>query len=234
MAEAKKKEKPRTTGKGKFQFAYLQKPDFKYVTDGGEFKVKLNQAAELAQPIVDLVTPLMTEAYEEAKVTFKAKYAEEKSKAKREKMKKPVRADAPFTTEDDGTITLSFKMKAKGKNRTTNEEYTRAPVLYDAQANVITKELKIGNGTIGKVSYFIKKFFIEGTGQAGVSLKLVAAQILELKEWGADASYHGFSKEDGFAGEGEDTAEDDDTPTFDDDDAPAATTSTDGKSADEF
>jgi hypothetical protein len=52
--------------------------------------------------------------------------------------------------------------------------------LFDAAGQPIKSPPEIWSGTVGRVSYEARPYFISGTGAVGVKLSLEAARILEL------------------------------------------------------
>ena len=108
------------------------------------------------------------------------------------------------TEEPTGEVEFKFK---------TGAEYP--PALFDAKGKAIVRNKNtptIGGGTIGKVSFSTKGYFVQATGTAGLSLYLGAAQIIELVEHGGQSfDGYGFSEEHGY------------TSTDDDDDAEVST-----------
>ena len=102
-----------------------------------------------------------------------------------------------------------FKMTASGTSKKTGKDWKRQPALFDAKGKPLTgKNIKIGGGTIGKVSDELMKW---GTLQLGASVKLAleGVQIIELKEWGTrDAKSFGFGEEEGFSADDVEDEED--------------------------
>lgn len=117
----------------------------------------------------------------------------------------------PETEEPTGVIKFKFKMPASGQFKTgkkAGETWNRKPDVFDARGILLKKVPEAWTGTIGRVSFEvgvdqeagIPGYFINGTGAAGISLKMVGVQIIELKTGGArDAADHGFGEEEGFS-----------------------------------
>jgi hypothetical protein len=98
---------------------------------------------------------------------------------------------------ETGNLVFNFKLKASGKTR-EGVEFTQAPKLYDAKGNPLPAGTKIGGGSTIKVAFEINKFYTATVG-AGVSLRLKAVQVLDLKTWeGGNAASFGFGVEEGF------------------------------------
>lgn len=222
MADKKPQNFKGTTPRGTFRYPALSKPDFgtkDYPKPDGEYKVGLILSEEDAQPLIKDLQPAYDKAIEEAE----AKFAE-LPVATRKKLKEVTKNDLytieydKETEEPTGNLIFNFKMKASGKNK-KGEAWNRKPAIFDAGARKpLVKVPEIWGGTIGKVSFEAVPYFVSGTGAAGLSLRLNAAQIIELRSGGQrDASDYGFGEEDGF--EASDVQEDEGSPFRDE--APA-------------
>lgn len=204
--------------KGVFKFPKLTEPDTKFKPEG-EYSVKL---------ILDSDSPECKKLIKQIDAAAAESLAEMKGKAKNAaEAKKWETKSVPYaevlddeTGEPTGQTEFTFKMTASGTSKKTGKDWTRKPAIFDAKGKAIKGDIKIGGGTIGKISYELMPW---GTLQLGASVKLAleAAQIIDLKTWGEkDAKSFGFGEEEGFGYEGED---DSDTSDFDDesDAAPA-------------
>lgn len=213
MSDAKKLERV-VTPKGRLGFPFLQKPDTKFNQEG-EYKTHIFLAAEEAEGILEKLNAGVAEAVAKAK-------ADPKNKGKKIK-----EADLPVQwNEDETEVRLSFKLKASGKNK-KGEEFTQKPALFDAKGKPLAEGVKIGGGSIAKVSFEIVPFFTALVG-AGVSLRLKAVQVITAKAYSgsSDGSAYGFGEEEGdeddeqegseFSNESEggDDAPTDDNPDF--------------------
>jgi hypothetical protein len=121
--------------------------------------------------------------------------------------KKLKRASFPTKETEDGMIRIKFKLKAKAGN--ADKSWSQKPMLFDASGKAIAEALNVGSGTKCKVSFEVIPYFTAMVG-AGVSLRLKAVQILELKEYtpGDNFDAYGFKSEDGFVAAAKDlTAE---------------------------
>ena len=166
----------------------FDKPDTKFAKPGesGVYSTKLRLDADKAAPLVAEIDEKM-----------QAEFAKAKSEAKSPmKAKKVKLADPPYAEDEDGSVLFTFKMQAGGISKKDGKPWTNAPALYDAKGKPVNG-LVVGNGSKIKVGYELTTFFTQLVG-AGVSLRLKAAQIIELVERGsADASYYGFDAEEG-------------------------------------
>ena len=200
MTEKKKAERF-VSPKGIASYPYLTKPDTKFNTEG-EYKVSLLVSGDDASKAIDFLTKQHKAAV---------------SKAQKENAGKRVKeSELPFIENDDGTVTFKFKMKAKVTPK-KGDPFEQKPALFDAKGKPLTGEPKVGGGSVIKVSYEVEPYYTAIAG-AGVSLRLKAVQIIELKEYsgGGNAESYGFGEEEGFE------ADEDDTPPFDTSDSTTA------------
>lgn len=176
-------------------YPYLIEPDTEYNVDG-EYKVKLRLApdAEVFDnkrkslgSIQEFLDSMLEKSVEKAKAENKGRIKE---------------ADAPYTIdEDNGDLLINFKLKAAGTTR-DGKEFTQAPALFDAKGKPFDGE-EIWGGSKIKVSFEVVPFFTKLIG-AGITLRLKAAQIIELRQGGgASAENYGFGEEEGFESEDE-------------------------------
>lgn len=221
---AKKNRNPRfVTETGIAIFPYLVEPDTEYNADG-EYKVKLrlspdaevfdNKRKSLGSFQVFL-DDLLEQAVEKAKQENKGRIKE---------------ADAPYTIdEDNGDLLVNFKLKASGTTR-DGKEFTQAPALFDAKGKPFEGE-EIWGGSRIKVSFEAVPFYTKLIG-AGITLRLKAAQIIELRQGGgASAENYGFGEEEGY--EDEDDAANNGFAS-DDDEYSEEDTSSDDDDVEEF
>lgn len=177
--------------KGRLGYPALSKPDTKFVAEG-EYKTHLFLGADEAASLIEKLNEGVAKAVANAK-------ADPKNKGKKIK-----EADLPLLwNEDETEARFSFKLKATGKKR-TGEAFTQKPALFDAKGKPLPEGVKIGSGTMAKVSFEIVPFFTALVG-AGVSLRLKAVQVINLKEWGSagNGSAYGFDEEEGDEIEGD-------------------------------
>lgn len=182
-----------TTPQGIAVYPKVEKPDTKFDANG-VYSIDLDldetEAAELAEKLQKVAD---------------AAYAEE-CKAKGKKGLK--RSDMPWKKTDDGKTRFKFKLKAKGG--TGEKQWDQKPALFDAKGNPV-KDLNIGSGSIVKVAFDVVPYFTAMVGH-GITLRLRAVQVIELRQWIAGDNFDafGFKATDGFVKEQEATA------TFDD------------------
>ena len=118
------------------------------------------------------------------------------------------------TEEETGEIEFRIKMNASG-TRKDGKQWSQSPDLFDGFMRPIPAGVSIYGGTVGKVAFAVSPYFITGTGMVGLSLKLKAAQIIELVSSASKtASAYGFGEEGGF--NADDLPDQPDTPTPED------------------
>lgn len=129
--------------------------------------------------------------------------------------KKLKRADLPIKEGEDGKIRVKFKLKAKAGNE--EKSWEQKPVLFDSLGTALQTPPNVGSGSRIKVAFEVVPYFTAMVG-AGVSLRMKAVQILDLKEYtpGDNFDAYGFKSDPkGFAAKAAteapatDTAEDD-------------------------
>lgn len=134
----------------------------------------------------------------------------EEYKGKKDKKGKPIvitEGDAPYRLdEDNGDLIPKFKLNAEGTTR-DGKAFTQKPALFDAKGKPVTPEAIWGGSRI-KISFEVIPYCVDSARTAGISLRLKAVQIIELRAGGqgGDASGYGFGEEEGY--EGEDAAGD--------------------------
>lgn len=193
MSEERKKLPTHTTSKGIAKFCYLNTPNETFKVEG-EYSVDFVQSPTEAKPLIALIDAAMAASLEEAKKD-------------NPKLKKIQVADPPYKNDTDkegnetGLIKFKFKAKASGtkKDKTT---WTFRPRIFDAKGAVIPSTVSIWGGSVVRVCFQIAPFYTAKVG-AGVSLRLQAVKVLELKSGqGKDAASYGFGEEEeGYSGE---------------------------------
>ena len=207
MSERKKL--PRfTTPAGVFRYPKLTEPDYgtsEHPKPDGEYSVQLLFRADSpeAQQLLQQLTPHYEAAMEEAKKAFDNLPVGTRKKLK-EVTKNPLFLTIydRETEEETGEIAFKFAMKASGEYRKgpkAGQKWSRAPLIFDARGRRIQNPPAIWGGTVGKVAFEAAPYFIPGTGAAGLSLKLIGVQILDLVSGGErSAESLGFTPEEGY------------------------------------
>lgn len=196
------------TPKGVASWPRLHEPDVKFKTEG-EYSVKLRLSGAAAAELATIIDGACDAAHEAARKQIAEAKAKEKNPKKRAEIKE--RSDVPYkelyeNDEPTGDYEFNFKMKASGVSKKTGKPWTRKPAVFNAKGKPMADEekAKIGGGSIIKVAYEISPFYTAALG-AGVSLRLDAVQVLEIKSFQSrDAAAFGFGEEDGYDGSDED------------------------------
>jgi hypothetical protein len=175
-----------TTPKGIAQYPWLTTADTKF-SEIGEFKTNLILGKSEAQPIAQSID----KAYADS-ITL----AKEKAKGKKVK-----EADKPYFDEVDDkgnpTGNVIFKFKCKAKVTTKNgDTFDNKPAIFDAQGKPM-QNVNVWGGSQIKVSAELIPYYTQMVG-AGISMRLRAAQVIELVEGGSNSEGYGFKKEDGY------------------------------------
>lgn len=175
-------------------YPHLTQPDTKF-NAMGEYKVSLAVDEAEAAPLIA--------NFEQA-----TKQAEKLLP----KGKPPRMAEPPYFNEvddegqDTGRIVFKFKMKAK-INTKDGRTIEMNPKLFDAQGTLVNDVDSIWGGSTLRVSADLVPYYVATTG-AGVSARLKAVQIIELKTGGgSNASSFGFEATEGYTAPEEETAE---------------------------
>ena len=116
---------------------------------------------------------------------------------------------------EDGRGVFKFSTHKKSKNK-SGEEFERKVFVFDAKKNNV--DAQIGNGSLIKVGFFASPYHMSKDNY-GLTLRLLAIQVLELKEYNSgsgNAEDFGFDEEEGyealagFDGEEVETSDDED------------------------
>lgn len=208
MSDRRPKKVIHTSPAGRFRYPKLNAPDYgteKFPKPDGDFNVQLALAegGPAHERLVSLLQPLWDAAIEEARAAYEALPA-----AKKRKAKEPDPSDLfePIFDENDnptGEVYLKFKTKASGefkKGPKAGKRWNKTLPIFDAKGRLMAKAPDIWGGTVGKISFTTRPFFIEASGLAGLSLGLEAVQVLDLVSAGMrTADQFGFGEEDGYA-----------------------------------
>lgn len=201
-----------TTEKGVAKFPSITVPDTKFNADG---EYATGVILDPTPKTLALVATLKKEndaAYDAAKAeleeAFRTAAGEKKAKAKMAltKLSKAVGPVKPVF-DDEGNETdrfeIRFKMKATRKDKAGNT-IRQKPALFQADGTAFPPGKDVWSGSIVRVSGSVNPYYIPGTGEAGISLRLSAVQIITLRTKGSgDAGSYGFGAEDGDSFEDE-------------------------------
>lgn len=197
-----------TSPAGTAVYPYLNQPDTKFDA-AGVYKTKLSMPIADAESLMAQLEDLHKQALADAKKANSGKRIKE--------------AELPFlVNEEDGTVAFSLKLKAKVTPK-NGKPFEQVVALFDAKGAPLSRSVKIGGGSTIKCAFEAVPFFAAQVG-AGITLRLLAVQVLDLKTFGgASADAFGFGVEDGFDGSSV-SATDDEQDTAD---APAEDASDD-------
>lgn len=194
-----------TSPVGVASYPHLTKPDTKF-NPGGTYKVDLvlDGSDEAVVAMLAKIDAVVEKSYADAAAPLKKALSAAKTpkdKAAAQKKLDDLKRHAPYeaVTDDDnndtGQVKISTSMKATvtRKDKTT---FTQKPALFDAKGN--PTKASPWSGSKLAVSFEVVPFFMSSTTTAGASLRLKAAQIIELVSGGAgDADSYGFGSHDG-------------------------------------
>lgn len=192
-----------TSPKGIFRYPALTKPDYgnaQFPKPAGEYKVQLIFTQAAAAPLIAKLTPMYEDAMKDGREKFAGLKVEQRKKLGALKENELYSVEYDQTTEEPtGNLIFKFAMVASGTSKKDGKPWQRKPVLFDAKGNPIppSADLQIGGGSIGRVTFEPAPYFIPGTGAAGLKLRLVAAQVIELRSYAGNAASFGFDAEEG-------------------------------------
>jgi hypothetical protein len=196
-----------TTPRGSLIYPHLTTPDTKFKAEG-EYRTRFRLDGEEAQQFIEKVDAfydlaiekVADERLEDARTKAKdpAKFDAVKNRARI--LKELKRADKPYKAilddngDETGAYAFTFKQKATFKLR-TGEIIAKKVDLFDAANKPIAKGVAIYGGTIARIAFEALPFFTPAVG-AGLTMRLNAVQVLELKTAGdRDAKSYGFEEE---------------------------------------
>jgi len=204
-------------------YPHLNKPDDRYNPDKPEYKISIiYENEEAASSMLELIKEAqaqaieaaVTQAADEAKKRGK-KFNEERFRANLKLAQLPIKEELDEDGDPTGRIIVGpFKMRAKGTTKDGREWERQCPVFDGAGKPIDTEKVSIWGGSIVNVCFYIDTFYTAGLG-AGVSLKLEAVQVLELRSGNTTKTAASF----GFSTDGEGLSQgnqDDEAETFDD------------------
>lgn len=197
-----------TTPVGTAAWPKLDTPDPKF----GKYSIDLILKNEDAQPIIEKLIKMRDEYVPQALQEVN------KDKLPKDKKKTLKIADPSFhkpELDDDGNETgrTIIKITAKGSyKRKGSDETVPAPPIPRFDAKGAPSKADVWGGSQVKVAYEPSLWFVPALG-VGVSLRLRGVQIIELVSKGGGspktAEGFGFTKEDGYTEEKNDSKGDD-------------------------
>ena len=200
MADQRQKNKRFTSAAGIFAYPRLDTPDTKFDSDG-VYKCNLILSEADAQPFIDAIEK-ETQAHLAAFTEKNGKPDPKKPRAgKVIKVRDP--AYGPELDKDGkatGNIVFRTKSKAQIKDSKTQEIIKIRPQLFDGLGKPLKPGTKVGGGSTGKLAVELAPSWTALAGY-GISLRLRAAQVITLVEFGqGNAGSFGFGDEGGYDG----------------------------------
>lgn len=196
-----------TTPAGVAQYPKLNTPDTKYKANG-EYSTKLVLKADEAAPIIEKYEEVLAAFVADTKAELMKGNGKDKAKAKALKIAadKPYKPEFDDEGEETGNVVFNFKMPATIP-RKDKPTLVLTPDIFSASGKKLETPPEIWGGSVLRASVQLRPF--DAPIGLGVSMRLLAVQIIELKSAGSrDASAYGFGNEPGAEDdedEGEDT-----------------------------
>lgn len=202
---------PRVT----FNYPKLDEVDFgskEYPKPDGEYSVQVTMDGNspAVKAMIAKLQPLHDEAIANARQEFSGLKLDARKRLQKDNGETGIKVQPIFsevydeeTEEPTGQIKMKFAMAAGGtvkKGPRAGKVWSQKPSIADARGQLIGRVPKIGGGTVGIVSFQVAEggYFIPGTGLAGISCKLLGAQLIELVSGGQrTASSLGFTAQEG-------------------------------------
>jgi hypothetical protein len=178
-----------TTPECKFQYAWLVTPDTKY--EQPVWKVTALIPAEKAKDVEEQLDSLLSRFQKQCK---------EADPSKKNWKSAPLQYGYD-DIEGEAVFYIKMKRKVSGQRKDGTTWNNNPPVLYDGKGNLLSEDTKqkvdkIGPGSIGRLSFVASGYSHPSTG-VGLRIQVVAAQIIELKEYTKSASSYGFESTEG-------------------------------------
>lgn len=187
------------TPRGRAIYPHLNTPDTKFKAEG-EYTCKLAVPTAIAEDIIAQIDAAHAEAQKSAIEEINTKAKAKNPKAKPVTSVKEANLPYKLNPENDEETLFNFKMKASFKGKDGSMVSMR-PALFDAKGKALSKDVKVGGGSVLRVSFEPASFYTATVG-AGVTLRLKAVQVIELRSFGGGtADSFGFEAEEGFVAE---------------------------------
>lgn len=191
MADKKKYQRG-TTPAGIAAWPRLTEPDRAFNPDG-VYSVNLRLESDAAQSMITMIDRAHAEKVKETTEELRKKG---NAKAKVKESEKPYRLVVDEDGNETGEVEFKFKLKALAGSK--DRQWSQKPRLFDSKGKPLGASVKIGSGSTIKVGYELFPYYAPSIG-AGVSLRVLAAQVIELVEFsGGSFKDFGFQAEDGY------------------------------------
>lgn len=203
---AKQNDKPQVikgvSPKGRFKYPHLIEPDYgttEYPKDPAEYNVRLLLDEAGAEAFRSNYQSVFDQAVEDGQAEFNKLPVASRKKLKELTVNEYLQEIYDDATEEPtGEYEVRFKTTAEGVNKKTGKPWKKKLAIFDAKGKPFKPEA-IWGGTVGKISFSAKPYFIAAQGACGLTFYLDAVQVIELNAGGAkDAAGYGFGEEEGF------------------------------------
>ena len=191
-----------TTPAGIAKFPRLSTPDTKFNPEG-VYK------CTLVLSLADKGVPEFVERVEAIEAANIAEATETLKKGK--KLKTADSLIRPHLDDEgnevEGKVEITAKMKASGVSKKDNTPWSRKPAVFDSNRKPV--KANVGGGSRLKLAVSLIPYESPTVG-FGVSCRLEAAQVIELRQFTSneDASSYGFGDEEGgYSSESSESAE---------------------------
>lgn len=162
--KSRQREEAITTAIGTAQYPWVNTPSTKFVPEG-EYSCNIILTKEEGEAIIKKVEPIL----------------EKKQQEQAEESGKEVKTyELPIQLEGD-TYVLKAKLKPVNGKRKDGTEFTRSLGLFDSKGNPWDRAVMIRGGSKIRLNVRPKTWFTSLLG-AGVSLELLAVQVIELAD----------------------------------------------------
>lgn len=176
-----------TSPLGEAVWPKLNKPDTKFDKDG-VYEVKLRLSEGEASPFIAKLKGILSTHVD--------------SLGGKKRM-----APLPWkeVEDDEGNPTgeMDFKFKLKAIGGRGDNQFTQRPALYDSEGKIMTEN--IGGGSKIQIGAEVVTYDVASIG-AGISLRLKAVKVFELKSYEQGSDSWEFSTGGGFVTEGSEPA----------------------------
>jgi len=209
MSEKKEKRPQYVTPKGEALFPWLRKADDRPINGKPQtpaYKLELKLSSEgfeaktkaFPKGLKALIDDAVEASHKAAIEDIKAGKKDTKKKLAALTKAYPYSEGEDEEGNSDGTVRIKFKRNASFKNKAGEVIKTRV-ALFDSGMKQLAAEINPWGGSVVKVSFTMRPYYMPATDKAGVTMDLNAVQVLELKAQGErSADAYGFESEDGY------------------------------------
>ena len=194
------------TPKGVAIYPSLQKPNDKF----NKFQCNLKVSdSETLKEFLGMIDEKCDTIYKETTTALNEKLESAKTGAEKKRIKEAIgnlTINKPYeeNVDDNGDVVagewiLKSSCPAEGKNR-QGVVYQNKVAVFDASGKPFPKDVDIWGGSEVILQVEPRMYHVAGIAKCGVSLRLRAAQIIELVSGGkGNADSYGFKEEEGYS-----------------------------------